>query len=85
LDGVASELQELMFITEEYGCGSLLVIAAVTWVEHFNTKLSLLINLFGSYGESESSRKYPDAPVPKSIAMTCVKMLSSLSKAIFKL
>jgi hypothetical protein len=59
-----------MFITEKYSCGGLLVIAAITRVEDFNPKLSLLIQLLGSDCESEFNKNYPEAPVPKSIAMT---------------
>jgi hypothetical protein len=84
LDGIHSELQELLLVREENGSGCLLVVTAVAGIEDLNPKFALLVGLPGSDCEAGSRREYPEAPVPKSMAMTCVKSLSSLSRAIFK-
>ena len=52
LNGVDPELQELPLVTEEDGSWGLLVVAAVTGVEHLDADLTLLVGLSGCDGEA---------------------------------
>lgn len=61
-----------------------MVVAAVAWVEDLYPDLAVLVEVFGGDGVTNLLQYigYPEAPVPKSMATTCVKMSSYLSKAI---
>lgn len=50
LEGVAPELQELLVVVEQDGCGGLLVVAVVARVEHLDPHLALLVEVPGSDG-----------------------------------
>jgi len=82
LNRVHSKIEKFLFVGEEDGSGGLLVVTAVAGVEDLYPKFSLLVGLFGRDGEAVCGGRYPEAPVPKSMAMTCVNSLSSFSKAI---
>lgn len=82
LDGVDAKVNELLGVREEDGSGSLLVVTAITRIEDFDADLALLVWLAGGDCEATLVTPYPEAPVPKSMAMTCVKSLSSFRRAI---
>jgi len=69
---VLTEAEEVSIVVEENRSRGLLVIGVIARVEHFNARL--LAKLNKSRGDtvamSLDERDYPEAPVPKSIAIT---------------
>jgi hypothetical protein len=66
---------KIALIIKENSSGSLLVISIITWVEHFNSWFLTWFHQSWSNTISKSNvepitNTYPEAPVPKSIAIT---------------
>lgn len=80
-----TKVHKVVIVIEQDSSGSLLVVAAVARVEHLDSDLAVLVGVPGGDGIAASLTKYPEAPVPKSMAMTCVKELSSLSRAMIQI
>ena len=82
LQCIDAKINEFALIIEEYGCRGFLVIASVAGIKNLDADFSILVWMSWSDSVSELRCLYPEAPVPKSMAMTCVKELSSLSNAM---
>lgn len=79
-----SKVYKLPFIIKKDGGRSFLIVAPITRVKYLDTNLSILIRVPWRNCITTLIKIYPEAPVPKSIAITCVNKLSSFSKAMFK-
>ena len=70
LDCVDSEIKKLFIVVKEYGGWCFLIITTITRIKDLDSYFSLLIGEFGSDCKTEWEERYPEQPVPKSIAMT---------------
>jgi hypothetical protein len=64
------EIDKIAVVIEENGGGGFLVIATIAGIEHLYSDFAILVGVPGGYCVTEVLERYPEAPVPKSIAIT---------------
>jgi hypothetical protein len=70
LQRIVPKINKVAVVIEEDGGGRFLVIAAIAGIEHFDSNFAILIGMPWRDRVSVLVGMYPEAPVPKSMAMT---------------